>query len=324
MALIKNLMSQAGFLSVAENTGPVISTILVAISKSSKGSLWPIYFIITSIPPHHRSKMDNLIVASLWFGPTNPGMSCMLQPVLNKIPNINSKGFDVHSATSKTVYLRTTLLMGVFDLPARAAATNTKQYNGEYSCLYCLDKGVYQNRARIFPPNGACTLQTTEQMRNAPYSLRKHMSNINKLLSKFKPPNEVLRHPRSIDNMSFYKASEYRAWLLFYSLPILSNFLPIEYIHHFLLLVSSTHILLSDSIKTGDLELVDRKLLAFYQSAVDFYSTNVYTANIHSLAHIVSLVKLWSPLWAYSMFGFENIHGYLGTTFHVTKKSHPR
>ena len=55
--------------------------------------------------------------------------------------------------------------MGVFDLPARAAATNTKQYNGEYGCLYCLDKGVYQNRARIYPPNGARTLRTTEQMR---------------------------------------------------------------------------------------------------------------------------------------------------------------
>uniref|UniRef100_A0A1X7U9E0 Uncharacterized protein n=1 Tax=Amphimedon queenslandica TaxID=400682 RepID=A0A1X7U9E0_AMPQE len=120
--------------------------------------------------------------------------------------------------------------------------------------------------------------------------------------------------------MSFYKASEYRAWLLFYSLQSLSNFLPIEYIHHLSLLVSSTHILLSDSNKTDDLELVDQMLLAFYQSAGDLYSTNVYTANMHSLAHIVGLVKLWGPLWAYLMFGFENINGYLGTTFHGTNK----
>lgn len=60
--------------------------------------------MITSIPPHHRSKMDNLIVASLWFGPTKPDMSCMLQQVMNKLSNINSKGIEVHSTTSKTVY----------------------------------------------------------------------------------------------------------------------------------------------------------------------------------------------------------------------------
>ena len=155
---------------------------------------------------------------------------------------------------------------------------------------------------------------------SAPYSLRKHTSNINKLLLKIKPPNEVLRRPRSVDNMSFYKASEYRAWLLFYSLPILSNFLPTEYTHHLSLLVSATHILLSDNIKTDDLELVNQMLLTFYQSAGDLYSINVYTSNMHSLVHLVSLMKLWGPLWAYSMFGFENINGYLGTTFHGTKK----
>ena len=93
-----------------------------------------------------------------------------------------------------------------------------------------------------------------------------------------------------------------------------------EYTHHLSLLVSAVHILLSDNIKTDDLELVNQMLLTFYQSAGDLYSINVYTSNMHSLVHLVSLVKLWGPLWAYSMFGFENINGYLGTTFHGTKK----
>lgn len=82
--VIKGLMSPGGFLSVAENTGLVISTDGVPIYKSSKGSLWPIYLMVTSIPPHLCSKMDNLIVASLWFGPTKPDMTCMMQPVLEK------------------------------------------------------------------------------------------------------------------------------------------------------------------------------------------------------------------------------------------------
>ena len=41
---------------------------------------------------------------------------------------------------------------------------------------------------------------------------------------------------------------------------------------------------------------------------------------MHSLAHTVPLVKLWGPLWAYSMFGFENLNGYFESTFHGTHK----
>ena len=32
------------------------------------------------------------------------------------------------------------LCIGTFDLPARSAVTNMKQYNGEYSCSTCLEK----------------------------------------------------------------------------------------------------------------------------------------------------------------------------------------
>ena len=39
---------------------------------------------------------------------------------------------------SKTV--QACLLMAVFDLPARAIATNFVQFNGYYSCTYCLDQ----------------------------------------------------------------------------------------------------------------------------------------------------------------------------------------
>ena len=31
------------------------------------------------------------------------------------------------------------------------------------------------------------------------------------------------------------------------------------------------------------------------------------------------MVKVWGPLWCYSMFGFENINGYLGRTYHGTR-----
>uniref|UniRef100_A0A1X7V260 Uncharacterized protein n=1 Tax=Amphimedon queenslandica TaxID=400682 RepID=A0A1X7V260_AMPQE len=41
---------------------------------------------------------------------------------------------------------------------------------------------------------------------------------------------------------------------------------------------------------------------------------------MHSLEHIVAVVRLWGPLWSYSMFAFENLNGYLGKTYHGTHK----
>ena len=143
---------------------------------------------------------------------------------------------------------------------------------------------------------------------------------INRQISKIKPTNEIQRLPRSLDSIAFYKASEYRAWMLFYGLPILSNFLPAEYTHHLSLLVSSLHIIFSDCIYQEDLDIAHSLLSTFYESTGRLYSDSIYTANMHSLIHTVPLVQLWGPLWAYSMFGFENLNGYISTTFHGTQR----
>ena len=143
-------MSPGRFLSIPQNTGLVLSTDGVPIFKSSKGSLWPVYLMLTSIAPHLRTKVENLIVASLWFGPTKPNMNCMLKPILQSISQLE-EGIVVEQASSHAVTLRAKLVMGIFDLPARAAATNTKQFNGEYGFFYCTDKGTIHDRARIYP-----------------------------------------------------------------------------------------------------------------------------------------------------------------------------
>lgn len=116
--------------------------------------------------------------------------------------------------------------------------------------------------------------------------------------------------------MAFYKASQYRAWVLFYAFPV---FLPSDYSHHLALLVSALHILLSESIQLSNLNIAHRMLSTFYQEAGNLYSLSINTANLHSLEHMVGIVELWGPIWAYSMFGFENLNGYLSDTFHGTR-----
>ena len=107
--------------------------------------------------------------------------------------------------------------------------------------------------------------------------------------------------------------------MLFYAIPIISTFLPPEYANDLFLLVVSMDILLSDSIIVAQLD-VAHQMLSRNIAAGDLYSHNFYTANMRSLIHTVPLVRLWGPLWAYSMFQFEHLIGYLGGTFHGTCK----
>ncbi|KAJ7382408.1 hypothetical protein OS493_035249 [Desmophyllum pertusum] len=59
--------------------------------------------------------------------------------------------------------------------------------------------------------------------------------------------------------------SELKAWLLYYSLPILVKVLPEKYVVHFALLVEGIHILLSDDISPTDLDVAETILDKFYE-----------------------------------------------------------
>ena len=45
---------------------------------------------------------------------------------------------------------------------------------------------------------------------------------------------------------------------------------------------------------------------------------------MHGLLHFVHYVRMWGPLWTHSMFGFENMNGYLKKQFHSTKSILPQ
>ena len=62
-------------------------------------------------------------------------------------------------------------------------------------------------------------------------------------------PQEFSRPPRSVrKQLAYWKASEFRMWLFHYLLPILLNYLPSLYLHHYALLVCAMHILPKDCI----------------------------------------------------------------------------
>jgi len=56
-------------------------------------------------------------------------------------------------------------------------------------------------------------------------------------LFSIKPPCNISRTPRSITQLKFWKAHEWLAWLLYYSLPVLKDILPSRFYNHWALMV---------------------------------------------------------------------------------------
>ncbi len=106
------------------------------------------------------------------------------------------------------------------------------------------------------------------------------MKEIGKALLHIKPSYEFRRTPWSIHTSKYWKVSEYQAWLLIYSIPVLLqvNF-PADYLYHFSLLVSSIHILLGCNISQQHLQIAHCMLARFYELMPILYPQTMCSLN---------------------------------------------
>jgi len=141
---------------------------------------------------------------------------------------------------------------------------------------------------------------------------------IDTALLKINPPAEIRRLPRSLDSRKYWKASEWRNFLLFYSPVILHKLLPSKYYDHWLLLVFAVSTLLScPSYK--QITQADLALNKFVVLVREFYGLEYVSFNVHLLTHLSNAVLRWGPLWANSNFVFEDTNRMLLKLFHGTQ-----
>ncbi|XP_054592230.1 uncharacterized protein [Nothobranchius furzeri] len=138
-------------------------------------------------------------------------------------------------------------------------------------------------------------------------------------IKEIKPPHLITRLPRPIAEFKYWKASEWRAWLLFYSLPVLNGVLQSRYVKHLSLLVFAVFLLLKENVTFEEINKADEMLFEFVARFQLLYGEASMTFNVHLLTHLSKSVKLWGPLWAHSAFVFENANGGLLKLFHGTK-----
>lgn len=143
---------------------------------------------------------------------------------------------------------------------------------------------------------------------------------IDKCLLQIKPPSFVTRIPRSIStHFKYWKASELRSWLFFYSLPLLCNTLQESYFLHYAAFVEAVFLLCGSSIHPEGISRAQSLLLYFVMTFSSLYGERYLTLNIHQLVHLPECVLQLGPLWAYSCFHFESANGDLTKLFHGTQ-----
>ncbi|KAH3841159.1 uncharacterized protein LOC127880246 [Dreissena polymorpha] len=152
------------------------------------------------------------------------------------------------------------------------------------------------------------------------FSISCHSEAVDKKLLSIKPPSFVTRIPRSItSHFKYWKASELRSWLFFYSLPLLHGLLGESFYLHYACFVEAVFLLCGSSVTPNDIVRSQQLLMYFVMTFQPLYGGRYMTLNIHQLLHLPDCVRQLGPLWAYSCFYFETANGDITKLFHGTQ-----
>lgn len=122
-------------------------------------------------------------------------------------------------------------------------------------------------------------------------------------------PKEFNRKGRSLQDLSYWKATEFRTFLLYTGIFILKNFITEEEYKHFIYFHTATRILCDPSSSRQQIRFAGDLLTHFVTQFPILYGDFHVVYNVHSLIHLANDVLLHGPLDSFSCFGFEN---YLG------------
>lgn len=120
--------------------GFTINTDGANIYKSSNGSLWPVQLYANFLPPNIRYASENVIVSTLYYGNKKPDMSTLLYTLATEFDQLKEKLIIIYKENEIWSF-RPTVILGVFDLPARAEVQSMKGPTGKFSCPFCLHPG---------------------------------------------------------------------------------------------------------------------------------------------------------------------------------------
>lgn len=124
-------------------------------------------------------------------------------------------------------------------------------------------------------------------------------------------PRNFARKPRSLLEISMWKATELRQFLLYTGPVVLLKNMPNTMYRNFILLSVSIRILLSPDLCTENCDYAEDILKLFVQDFGLIYGLEFVGYNIHSLIHIAQDARNFGPLDSISCFPFKTYLGKL-------------
>ena len=110
-------------------------------------------------------------------------------------------------------------------------------------------------------------------------------------LSNVKVPHQVCRLARPLSDRANWKSREWENWVLYYSVPLLTQVLKSNArLQHWALLTESLHIGLQTQILFEELNRLNELLHKFVSEAEDLYGLTAMTYNTHQLLHIAESI----------------------------------
>ena len=391
--LYKRLFQNDGILSSPNNLSFSHNTDGAPLFKLSNISIiWPVYMLINELPITQRKKRNYALFYGVWISCRKPQMWSFLKPLYEELNVLGSKGHTFCDYYGSTFDCKCFLLTCTCDLPARAIVYNCNQFNGDFSCWFCLQKGetfkhesggishVYpfkespkdpprtpktvkrdvqlastkirnhESKTTVnghkgkfwfmyldnFDPiyscvidymHGIClgvckqllTLWFDKKNKSESFSFFVKCNDVNSFLSRIKPTLYVTRIPKALNELSHWKSSEFRNFILYWGIPILKNVLTQEYFVHFCLLARSFFILSKEGTSKEELLVVESALLLFVENYQVLYGERFMTLNVHQLVHLTDCVRHTGPLYVNNCFIFEDLNGFIVKHIHGTQ-----
>ncbi|KAE8739415.1 hypothetical protein FOCC_FOCC015083 [Frankliniella occidentalis] len=144
------------------------------------------------------------------------------------------------------------------------------------------------------------------------------IESVNTRLAQIKVPTFLNKFPRSVSELSPWKTLDYKVWLLYYSVPVLSGLMSDLYLDHHMLLVSALYLLSQRSISLAQIDQASVLLDKYVSEFQHLYGLRFMGINVHQLSHLSECCLDLGPLWVYSCFFMEDLNGKISKFIHGT------
>lgn len=164
-----------------------------------------------------------------------------------------------------------------------------------------------------------CSLWFDSQHSTSQFSISAFIHIVDIRLKRIKPP-ACFKVPRSLKKeFALMKASDFKMFFFFYSLPVLVDILPLRYWQHHCKVVTAIALLCQDSISPEQIDVAEELLHSYVSDFQQLYGIRHLTLTFHQLLHLPLIVRHLGNAWVYSCFFYESLNGEFARLVHGSR-----